>query len=229
MSAPRRSAWIHSAIAVVAALAVTAPGPAMAKKNKKKKKQAVHVQLTGVKSLDKVFKPLKKIDQKVTKAQKQRRKGKAAINSALGLKQGTSLPAAMAHLKKEAKGKVKVKMKGGTPTLHASDALPPNIKEGIEAVNVLLKSYPTAVKELAGVPKQATKLVKEAKALPQTLKSELTSNPTQAITIVRNIGVVKDNIKVASQLPKRATKVTKGLNKDLKIMVTAFGGSWPPI
>ena len=54
------------------------------------------------------------------------------------------------------------------------------------------------------------------------------SDPTNAIAIVRNLGVVKDNIKVASQLPKRAAKVTKGLNKDLKVMVSAFGGSWPP-
>ena len=228
MSAPRRSAWLQSAIAVAAALAMAAPGPALAKK-KKKKKKAAHVQLTGVKSLDRVFKPLKKIDQKVTKAQKNRRKGKESINAALGLKKGTSLPAAISHLKKEAAGKVRVKMKGGSPTLEATDALPPDIREGVEAVNVLLKSYPTAVKELAGVPKQATKLVKQAKALPKALKSELTSNPTQAITILRNVGTVKDNIKVATQLPKRATKVTKGLNKDLRVMVTAFGGSWPPI
>jgi len=230
MSTPRRPTWIRSALAVLAALAIAAPGPAVAKKGKKKKKKAkaVHVQLTGVKSLDKVFKPLKKIDQKVTKAQKHRRKGKDAINSALGLKKGTSLPAAMAHLKKEAQGKVNVKVNGGSPTLEASDALPPHIKEGIEACNVLLKSYPKAIKELAGVPKQATKLVKEAKALPSSLKSEITSDPTNAIAIVRNLGVVKDNIKVASQLPKRAAKVTKGLNKDLKVMVSAFGGSWPP-
>ena len=228
MSAPRRFAWIQSAIAVAAALAIAVPGPALAKKKKKKTKSA-HVKLTGVKSLDRVFKPLKKIDQKVTKAQKHRRKGKESINAALGLKKGTSLPAAISHLKKEAAGKVQVKMKGGTPPLQAADALPTNIREGVEAVNVLLKSYPKAVKELAGVPKQATKLVKQAKALPKSLKSELTSNPTQAITIVRNLGTVKDNIKAASQLPKRATKVTKGLNKDLKIMVSAFGGSWPPI
>jgi len=225
------SSWYRSAVALVAGFATVAalglPTASFAKKSKKKK--AKHVQLTGVKSLDKVFKPLKKLDQSLTKAQKARRKGKASINTALGLKQGTSMNAAMAHLKKEAAGKVKITMTGGKPQLKASDALPPDIKAGVEATNVVLSSYFTASKELAKAPKQAAKLVKQAKKLPDQLKSELTSNPTQAISIVRNLGVVKDNIKIASEIPKRATKVTKNLNKDLKIMVTAFGGKWPPI
>lgn len=225
------STWGRTATALFAGLATVAalgaPTDALAKKSKKK--GAKHVQLTGVKSLDKVFKPLKKLDQSITKAQKSRRKGAASINTALGLKQGTSLTAAMAHLKKEAQGKVKVQLQGGKPQLKASDALPPDIKAGVEAVNTLISSYVTATTELAKAPKQAAKLVKQAKVLPDTLKSEVMSNPTQAISIARNLGVVKDNIKIASQLPKRATKVTKNLNKDLKIMVTAFGGKWPPI
>jgi hypothetical protein len=41
--------------------------------------------------------------------------------------------------------------------------------------------------------------------------------------------VVKNNIKIATQIPKRAIKVTKNLNKDLRVIVTGFGGKWPPI
>lgn len=227
-----RAGWSRSglmALAGVFALStLAAPGTAEAKK-KKKKKKAAHVQLTGVKSLDKTFKPLKKLDSHITKAQKARRKGAAAINDALGLKQGTSLNQAMRHLQSQAKGKVKVKMEGGTPQLKPSDALPTHIAKGIEAVNVLLKSEVTAIKELAQAPAEAQKLVKQAKALPTQLKSELASNPLEAVTILRNLGVVKDNIKVAVGLPKRATKVTKNLNKDLKLIVTGFGGSWPPV
>ena len=32
----------------------------------------------------------------------------------------------------------------------------------------------------------------------------------------------------AKGLPKRATTVTKELNADIKVIVTAFGGTWPP-
>lgn len=231
MTHARSTTWYRTVTALIAGFATVAalglPADALAKKSKKKGKP--HVQLTGVKSLDKVFKPLKKLDKSITKAQKSRRNGSASINTALGLKKGTSLPAAMKHLQREAQGKVKVSLKGGKPQLKASDALPPDIKAGVEAVNTVISSYATSIQELAKAPKQAQKLVKQAQALPKQLQSELTSNPTQAISIVRNLGVVKDNIKIAAELPKRATKVTKNLNKDLKIMVSAFGGKWPPI
>ncbi len=231
MSAFRRSPWSRSLLSIVLSastlLAVGLPADAFAKKDKKPEK--LHVELTGVDSLDKVFKPLKKLDQRITKAEKARKTGKDSLNAALGLKKGTSLPAAVSHLKSEAAGKVKVKLQGGTPTLEAADALPPNIREGVEAANVLIKSYIEATKELAGAPAEAAKLVKEAKKLPDTLKKELTSDPLKSITIIRNLGVVKDNIKVASGLPKRTTTLTKNLNKDVKVIVTAFGGTWPPI
>jgi mRNA-degrading endonuclease RelE of RelBE toxin-antitoxin system len=224
-SRSRTLVTLVAGFATVAALSL--PGDALAKKSKKKGKQ--HVQLTGVKSLDKVFKPLKKLDKSITKAQKARREGAASINAALGLKKGTSLPAAIKHLQREAKGKVKVTMSGGSPQLKATDALPTNIQEGIKAVNVVISSYSTAVKELASAPKQAQQLVKQAQKLPDALKQELTSNPAEAITIMRNLGVVKDNIKIAAQLPKRATTVTRNLNQDLKVIVVGFGGKWPPI
>ena len=104
-----------------------------------------------------------------------------------------------------------------------------DIKAGIEATNTVIQSYIEATTSLAKVPKQANKLVKQAKALPKQLKSDLLANPAQAITIAKNLGVVKDNIKIATQIPKRSIRVTKNLNKDMKVIVTAFGGKWPPI
>ena len=227
---PHPTARIRQSVAMLIAGFATAsalalPADAEAKKSKKSKPT---VKLTGVKSLDKVFKPLKKLDKSITKAQKARRTGAASINTALGLKKGTSLSAAMKHLQQEAKGKVKVTMQGGSPQLKATDALPTNIADGIEATNVVVSSYVTAISELAYAPKQAMKLINQAQKLPDQLKQELTSNPTEAITILRNIGVVKDNIKVAAGLPKRAAKVTKNLNKDMSLIVAGFGGSWPP-
>ena len=233
MTTTHKSSWYRMATALVAGTATVAflgmPGIAEAKKSKKKKKGAGHVQLTGVKSLDKVFKPLKKLDKSVTKAQKARRTGAASISTALGLQKGTSLDAAMTHLRNEAAGQVSVTLSGGTPQLKASDALPPDIKAGIEATNTVIQSYIEATTSLAKVPKQANKLVKQAKALPKQLKSDLLANPAQAITIAKNLGVVKDNIKIATQIPKRSIRVTKNLNKDMKVIVTAFGGKWPPI
>jgi hypothetical protein len=72
-------------------------------------------------------------------------------------------------------------------------------------------------------------LVKKAKAFPNEIKAELTKNPLEAITILKSIGVIKDNVKIAASMPKRATVVTKQLNTDIKVIVTAFGGKWPPL
>ena len=231
MNSPIRKPWSRHTMALAAGVATLSviglPSTAEAKKSKKKK--VAHVELTGVKSLDKVFKPLKKLDKLVTKAQKARRKGAANITTALGLKQGTSLAAAMKHLRNQAAGKIKIKLQGGTPQLKATDALPPKIAAGVEAANIAIQSYAEAISSLAKVPKQAQKLIKQAQKLPAQLKSDLLANPAQAITIAKNLGVVKNNLKAATQIPKRATKVTKNLNKDLRVMVSSFGGKWPPI
>jgi hypothetical protein len=231
MNSPVRKRWFRSTTALAAGVATLSviglPGVAEAKKSKKKK--VVHVQLTGVKSLDKVFRPLKKLDKLVTKAQKARRKGAANINTALGLQQGTSLAAAMKHLRNKTQGKVKVTLSGRMPQLKATDALPSNIAAGLEAANTAIQSYADAISSLAKVPKQASKLEKKAQKMPAQLKNDILANPAQAITIAKNLGVVKDNIKAATQIPKRAVKVTKNLNKDLRLMVTSFGGKWPPI
>lgn len=231
MNRPIRKPSSRHTMALAAGVATLSviglPSTAEAKKSKKNK--VAHVELTGVKALDKVFKPLKKLDKLVTKAQKARRKGAASISTALGLKQGTSLAAAMKHLRNQVAGKVKIKLQGGTPQLKATDALPPKIAAGVEATNTVIQSYAEAISSLAKVPKQAQKLIKQAQQLPTQLKNDLLANPAQAITIAKNLGVVKNNIKAATQIPKRATKVTKNLNKDLRVMVSSFGGKWPPI
>ncbi len=208
-----------------------APGEAEAgKKGKGGGKQAAgHVELTGNKSFDTVFRQLKNLDQAVSGAERSRKSGRHNVVVAMGLPKDATLPKAIAHLKTEAAGKVKVKMSGGKPTLEPSDALPDKVKAEIEAVNGALHDYVDAIKHVAHIPKESAQLVKKAKAFPNEIKAELTSNPLEAITILRSVGTIKDNLKIAAKLPKRATVVTKQLNTDIKVIVSAFGGKWPPI
>lgn len=205
-----------------------APSEALAGK-KDKKEKAMHVELTGNQSFDHVFKQLKELDKAVSGAEKSRKSGHHNVTVAMGLPKDATLPKAIAHLKSTTQGKVKVTMSGGKPTLQPSEALPDKVKAEVEAVNGALHDYVDAIKNVAHIPKESAALVKKAKAFPNEIKAELTKNPLEAITILKSIGVIKDNVKIAASMPKRATVVTKQLNTDIKVIVTAFGGKWPPL
>lgn len=239
-AAPRtvRSSWLlRSALVGLATLALALqPGDALAKgkgKGKAKggggKAKSSQVELTGNHSLDAVFKQLRTLDQAVTGAEKSRTSGKHNMTVAMGLPKDAKMTAVVKHLKVSGGSHLKLAVTDGVPQLKASDALPPKVKAEIEAVNSALGDYASAIKQVAHIPKESAKLVKKTKAFPDQIKKELKSNPLEAITVLKSLGAVKDNIKVATQLPKRSVTVSKQLNADIKLIVTAFGGTWPPV
>ncbi len=213
-------------------LLLGASSDALAKGKKKgtkgKKKSSAKVELTGIPSVDKVFKQLKQLDGTVNSALKHRTKTHKNINTALGLKNAT-LPQALNHIKSEAKGKVRISMQGRTPHLEATDALPPDILAGIEAINSGMKHYGKALQEVAKIPKQSKALAQKIKAAPKDIKSEFLSNPTLAFKVPKGLKITKTNLGIAKSLPGRSKKVVKGINTDTKLIVTTFGGKWPPI
>lgn len=220
---PRRKAhrWLALPIAALLVLGGASDAHAKGKKKKGKKKGAAKVELTGIPSVDKVFKQLKKLDNTVSKAAKHRNKVHKSINTALGLK-NASFAQALAHLKTESKGKVRVTMQGSVPQLKATDALPDNIVAGIEAINTGFKHYPQAIKEIAKIPKQTKTLTKKIKAAPQEIKSEFLSNPTLAFKVPKGLKSTKNNLGIAKTLPKRSKTVVKGMNSDTKLVVNTF-------
>ncbi len=230
---PTRSSRRWLAWPLAALLVVGGAGDALAKGKKKSKKKgkkgaAQKVELTGIPSVDKVFKQLKKLDGTVTSANKHRTKTHKNINTALGLK-NASLGQALNHIQSKAKGKVRVTVQGRVPQLQASDALPPDIIAGIEAINDGLKHYSKSLVEVSKIPKQAKNLSKKIKAAPDEIKKEFLSNPTLAFKVPKGIKATKNNLGIAKSLPKRSKTVVKGINADTKLIVTTFGGKWPPI
>lgn len=188
------------------------------------------VKMLGIDSIDEVLKQIKKIDNLVDEAANGRAQGREAINTALGLKEGTPLQTALADLQNKAKGQLKVVSKGGKLQLEATDAVPTNVKAAVDAVNVAMESYGTSIKSLAALPKEIAAVQKKAKGLKPKLKKELT-NPANLVKVPEVLGNMKHfktNLKIAADLPSRTKKVTKNLNGDMKVMVTTFGGQWPP-
>lgn len=205
---------------VLGALA-TAPGVAHAKNG--------DVKMVGIDSVDDVLKQVKKLDNLVDDASKQRTLARDGLNTALGLKKGTPLDDALNDLRKKAAGKVKVVSRGGQLALEPTDAVPANVKQGIDALNNAFTGYTSAIISLKDVPGEAVKLKGKCQKLPKKFKKEvLGGNPLKIIKSIKKVGVLKDDVKIALELPKRTAKVTKGLNSDMGMMVGTFGGSWPP-
>ena len=208
-------------------------------KNKKKKKKKgkkgkkdvrkLDIRQTGIKTLDSFFAEAATIDKKLDKAQRQRRNGRTAIATAMGLQEKASLPSAVTELKARAKGKVKLSMVQGVPQLKPKDAVPSDLSTGIDAVNTALQSYAKAIKSLSGTPKAAAALVTKAQKMPEKLKQEFSNfNPLQLPAQIRGLKALRNNLRVTASLPKRTTTVVKGINTDIKTIVESFGGTWPP-
>ncbi len=219
-----RARW-YPLLVMFLALALASPGSAWAKKKGKKRKKNADVELIGVKSMDKVFRQVRKLDGRVTSAEKGRRKGKSNVNNAMGLSPKTSLSQAMKNLKRTGGKHIDVVKKGKAPQLKAAPDAPQEVKKGIDAVNTALDNYTTAITDLTSLPSEATKLIDQCKAFPSTLKSEIGANPIKAITMIKTLKATKNNISIASALPKRSTRVTKNLTKDVNVIVTTFGGA----
>lgn len=216
-------------------LVVSAPDEAFAKGKKgkgkgkgKAKQEEFQVGLVGNKTMDGVFKELKELNHVVSGAEKSRSSGKHNMTTAMGLPKDAKLTTVVKHVQAQSQGKVKIAMTGGKPQLQASDALPEKLKAEIEAINGALTDYTDAIKNVAKIPKEAAQLSKKVQTFPADFKKEVMSNPLGAVTLLKDLGTIKDNIVVAKGLPKRATTVTKELNADIKVIVTAFGGTWPP-
>jgi hypothetical protein len=199
----------------VAAFAFTlSTGPAYAKKKKKKKK--IRIEMTGIKSFDKVFKQARKTDSKIRSAERNLSKSKKALRAALKLKKGTTYTAALSELKQKAKGKVKVAMSGKIPTLKAKEGVPEDIKNGIEAINTLSKSIPASINNLKDAAVASKKMVSAARKFPNRIKKELMGKGVDGLIAVvfklpKITKTVMRNLKIMSSMPKRAAKVSKEL------------------
>lgn len=233
-ASPALARLSRTLIAGLALLLVAAtPDAAFAKGKKgkgkgKAKQEEYQVGLVGNKTMDGVFRELKELNHVVSGAEKSRSSGKHNMTTAMGLPKDAKLTTVVKHVQAQSQGKVKIAMTGGKPQLQASDALPEKLKLEIEAINGALTDYTDAIKNVAKIPKEAAQLSKKVQTFPADFKKDVMSNPLGAVSMLKDLGTIKDNIVVAKGLPKRATTVTKELNADIKVIVTAFGGTWPP-
>ena len=191
-------------------------GPVDAHAKKKKKKAPTTIVMTGVKSFDKVFKQAKKANKKLRAAQSDLRDSKQALRSALKLSKKSTYVDGLKELKRRAKGKVRLYVNKGQLQLKASDAVPTDVKNGVEAVNRLTKTIPSSIRNLKSVTVESTKMFKKARKFPSNLRRELGSQGIDGLIdlVFKAPKITKKtvrNVRVISAMPKRAGKTSKEL------------------
>ncbi len=196
---------------VVGALGVSHPVEA-------KKKRVAKIELTGVKSFDKVFKKAREADRKLKSAERNVRKSKQALRKALKLGKKTTYVQGLKELKVRAKGKLTVVMQGGVPILKAKEAVPTDVMAGIEAVNTLSKSIPASLRDLKAVTSASTSMYKRARKFPTNIRQELASAGADGLIALifkapKIAKITLRNVKVIGGMPKRAASVSKDLGQ----------------
>ncbi len=228
----RRATWHAAGFRIFAVLFLTlalGSGPALAKKKKKKKKKSkTHmIEMTGIDAFDAVFKKAKKLDNKVRNANRKVRKSKKALVKALKLGKKSTYGDALKELKKKGKKHIKVAKKGGVPKLSVKKSAPADIKNGVDAVNTLLKNMPGAISDMKGATTASVGLVQEAVKFPDRMKAELakqgstglmamvTKLPKMGRTVLRNLQTMKS-------IPGRAADTISDLGSISNQVVKTF-------
>ena len=222
----RASKWLMLVAMVLMALG--APGQAFAKKGKKGKKKGKtpKVELVGIESFDTVFRDLRKLDNQVGSAEKNVNKSQRNLNTALGIKNDTPLKKGLANLEKRADGKVRVATEGGVPKLKATDAVPKNIENAIDAVNVMVSSFSASLKDLSTAVKDSEQLAKKVGKMPANVKSEFSKDSGSFIAVLfklpKTVKAVGGNLKVATSLPGRSAQVVGQMSNIVGAVTATF-------
>ena len=194
------------------------------KEPEKGKAEVPTIEMTGLEAFDAVFTEFKNIDDKVANAESAMKTAKRKLNEALALEKGTPLKDGIADLKAKSEGKVKVAMKGKQPTLEASDAVPENVANAIQAVNEMTEQLTISIDELASVPEDIKRLTEASAAFPSTIKDELTKSGAKITAAPKILKTLKGNIAATSQLPDRSGKVAGRAGSMVMMVADTFPG-----
>ena len=192
-----------------------------------KKKRSSTIQMTGIKSFDKIFKKARTTDKRLKSAEKSLKKSKKALRQTLKLGKKATYTDGLKELKTRANGKLRVVMVGGVPSLKASEAVPTEIQASIDAINTLTKSMPSTIRDLKKVARSSTQMYNQSRKFPTNIQREMRSKGLDGLwaIVVKSPKITKKtyrNLKVIGGMPKRATKVNTELVQISSALVKTF-------
>jgi hypothetical protein len=173
------------------------------------------IQPTGIPEFDEVFLKAKAIHDTLDAQDAELKTARTALTTALGVAEDAPIATALADLKTKANGKLKLVMKGKTPRLEASDAVPENVQTAIAAVNTLLDAGEKSIDASVGLVDQAKQLATACAGFPAKLPSVI-QDPSKLLSAGK---LVKDDVKATAATPDRVDRLmksTEAIFTDLK-------------
>lgn len=177
---------------------------------------------TGLADVDSFFNKVQSLLDDVQGAQDGIREANTRLRAVLGIGADAKLGDALAGLKEQAKGAVKVKMEGGKPKVTVEPGASPQVSEAVGAVNGLVAALAKAIQALAAVPQQAQVLIAEAKSLPGKIPTLAKEAGLGIAGMGGALKAVKHNVGLTVSIPKECGAVGKEAIETFKAIGGAF-------
>lgn len=177
------------------------------------------IEMTGIAEFDGVFSKAKAIHDGLDGEDASLSGARKDLNVALGLADTGELAGALTDLKSKAQGKVKIAMKGKTPHLEPSDAIPENVQKGLDAFNGLTDKTSHAIDTATALIPDAKALVVSVADFPAKLL-KMGMDP-KVLKAKKTITADIDATKSTPARIDRLIKTCEGIFTDIK---GAFGG-----
>lgn len=220
MEVPLRRFMLFFGLSLVTLALVHSPDALAGKKDKGAEEEKLpSIVMTGIAEFDDVYGKAKNIHDSLDAENKSLKSARDGLNTALGVATDAPFKTALDDLQAKADKKIKVVMKGKTPRLEPTDAVPDNVRQGIDAVNQVLDASEHAADTAIGLKPEAEGLVKATMAFPGKLPG-MGLDPKALMDARKKI---TDNNKAVGATPDRVERVAKtseGIFGDVKATFT---------
>jgi len=201
---------------------------AHAKKDKSKDGDYTKIEMTGIKSVDDLFKEVRAIQKNLSAVEKSINGTTSSLTTTLGLAKDTPLNTALTDLKNKADGKLQVAMNGTTPHLSTTDAVPANVQEAIDAVNSGIADVTSSIAGLKELPTQIKSIQDKATKLdPAKIKDEAGKSGLGLGDTLSAVKIVGSNLKATSQTAGRANDTKDAAFNFMDAFTGSFGEATP--
>jgi uncharacterized membrane protein YgcG len=186
------------------------------------------IKLGGIKEFQGTWEEAKALQSDLTMLEVRMLRIDTGFKTAVGVGRNQPLQTAFDQLKADAQGKLRVVNNGGEITLSASDAVPDNVEQGIDAANLGVSESKAIVLDAKAYPDQVKKLIETASAMPDQLTPEILQKNNMTLQkSAKQLTVIKDNLKALKETPARIEGIVAsatGFVKGVKSLATGDEG-----
>jgi hypothetical protein len=175
---------------------------------------------TGIAEFDEVFAKARDMQGTLQASHTSLAEARSNLNTALGVATDTPVETALKDLKTKADGKIKLVMEGKRPKLEATEAVPENVQQGIDAANKLGETSVTTTDTADELRPRSEELATATKDFPAKVPT-LVKNPME---VGKKGKQVKGNVKAVGELPEQVDGLRSEATGVASDISAVFGG-----